>query len=100
MKECVLVVKGHPVPEGRITIDDDGGLGWKFVPINANGGVVGGRAQQAGHDCKLLNQKGATWGKLINFSLYSYNEKIEYTLISGKTSYKCKVEVDDFELNT
>ena len=96
MKECVLVVKGHPVPEGKITVNDENGLGWRFVPINAGGGVVIGRARQDGRDCTLINNKGGMWGKLVNFSLYSYNPKIEYSLISGKKTYSCKIEVDDF----
>ena len=57
-----------------------------------------GKVKQAGNDSLLLNGS-TTFGTLKNFSFYNYNSKVIYMLVVGKGSYRCKVEVDEFEMS-
>jgi hypothetical protein len=99
MATCELIVIGNPVPLGKIHLDDENGfVQWRYIPVSEGGNMKSGKVRQTGNDSLLLNGS-STFGTLKNFSLYHYNPKVIYMLVRGKSSSRCKVEVDEFEMD-
>lgn len=99
MAACDFVVMGNLVPLAKIRLDDENGfVQWKYIPVSEGGNMRSGKVKQAGNDSLLLNGS-STFGTIKNFSLYHYNPKVIYMLVRGKSSNRCRVEADEFEMD-